>query len=44
MGSIKAPTEYAAPPASALGSQLLSHEPEALHIPALPHITPAKTA
>ena len=43
-GSIKSPTDYAAPPASALGSQMLSHEPEALHIPALPLITAAKAA
>jgi adenylylsulfate reductase subunit B len=43
-GSIKAPTDYAAPLAGMLGSQILSHEPEALHIPALPEITPAKAA
>jgi adenylylsulfate reductase subunit B len=35
-GSIKPPSAYEAPDASALNSQMLAHEPAALHIDALP--------
>ena len=37
-GSIKGPAEYDKPDMSGLNSQLLAHEPEALHIGALPVI------
>ncbi|MNC88937.1 Adenosine-5'-phosphosulfate reductase beta subunit [compost metagenome] len=37
-GSIKSPSDYEKPDLSALGSPLLSHEPTALHIGALPTI------
>ena len=37
-GSIKAPQDYDKPDMSTIGSQLLAHEPEALHIDALPTI------
>ena len=40
-GSIKAAQDYAKPDLSALGSPLLAHEPEALHIPALPTLKKA---
>jgi len=39
-GSIKSPSEYDPPSADALQSQELSHEPEALHIAALPALSP----
>jgi adenylylsulfate reductase subunit B len=41
-GSIKAPSDYEAPDLSALTSQMLSHEPAALHIAALPTINKKK--
>jgi adenylylsulfate reductase subunit B len=37
-GSIKAAQDYPAPDPTALKSPLLAHEPEALHIDALPTI------
>jgi adenylylsulfate reductase subunit B len=37
-GSIKGPGEYEKPDLRGLNSQLLAHEPEALHIAALPVI------
>lgn len=40
-GSIKAAQDYEKPGMSALSSQLLAHEPEALHIDALPTIKKA---
>jgi adenylylsulfate reductase subunit B len=40
-GSIKAAQDYPQPEAAALGSQHLSHEPEALHVAALPTINKA---
>jgi len=43
-GSIKSPAEFPVPPVNALHSQMLSHEPEALHVPALPQITAPKAA
>ena len=39
-GSIKSPSDYEAPTADAMNSQELAHEPEALHIDALPTLTP----
>jgi adenylylsulfate reductase subunit B len=41
-GSIKPPSEYAAPDAQALRSPLLAHEPEALKIEALPTLPASK--
>ncbi len=41
LGSIKGPSDYAAPDASALGSQMLAHEPEALKIAELPTLPPS---
>jgi adenylylsulfate reductase subunit B len=41
-GSIKAPSDYAAPDAKALSSVLLAHEPEALMIDALPTLPARK--
>ena len=41
-GSIKSPSDYAAPSPEALKSQELAHEPEALKIDALPALTPAQ--
>jgi adenylylsulfate reductase subunit B len=40
-GSIKAAQDYEKPDMSGLSSQLLAHEPEALHIDALPTIRKA---
>ncbi len=39
-GSIKGPAEYEAPSQDALKAQELAHEPEALHIEALPALPP----
>jgi len=39
-GSIKPPTDYAAPDAAALDSPLLAHEPAALMVAALPTLPP----
>ena len=39
-GSIKSPSDYAAPGQNALKAQELAHEPEALHIDKLPALTP----
>jgi len=39
-GSIKSPSDYEAPSPDALNAQELSHEPEALHIEALPALPP----
>ena len=39
-GSIKGPAEYDAPDPKDLKSQELAHEPEALHIDALPTLPP----
>ncbi len=39
-GSIKSPSDYAVPSPDALKSQELAHEPEALHIAALPTLSP----
>ena len=39
-GTIKSPSEYDPPSADALQSQELAHEPEALHIAALPTLSP----
>jgi adenylylsulfate reductase, subunit B len=39
-GSIKSPSDYAAPSREALKSQELAHEPEALNVDALPALTP----
>jgi adenylylsulfate reductase subunit B len=41
-GSIKAAQDYEKPDLSALGSAMLSHEPAALHIDALPTINKTK--
>jgi adenylylsulfate reductase, subunit B len=41
-GSIKPPQDYEKPDLSAIGSQMLAHEPEALHIDALPTINKTK--
>lgn len=41
-GSIKAPSDYPAPDAAAFASQMLAHEPDALHIEALPLLDTAK--
>jgi len=41
-GSIKGPADYAVPDASALGSAMLAHEPEALKVAMLPAL-PKKT-
>ena len=41
-GSIKSPADYEAPTADAMNSQELAHEPEALHIDALPTLTPGR--
>ena len=41
-GSIKSPSDYEAPTADAMNSQELAHEPEALHIDALPTLTPGQ--
>jgi len=40
-GSIKSPSDYAAPDANNLGSQMLAHEPEALNVAALPTLPAA---
>jgi adenylylsulfate reductase subunit B len=40
--SIKPPSDYAAPDAAALGSQLLAHEPAGLMVAALPALPPAE--
>jgi adenylylsulfate reductase subunit B len=37
-GSIKSPSDYAAPSASSLGSPMLAHEPEALKVATLPKL------
>ena len=39
-GSIRSPADYEAPAAQAMKSQELAHEPDALHIEALPALTP----
>ena len=39
-GSIKGPADYAAPTAEEMKSQELAHEPDALHIAALPAMPP----
>jgi len=39
-GSIKPPSDYAAPDADALGSPLLAHEPTALKVEKLPMLPP----
>jgi adenylylsulfate reductase subunit B len=39
-GSIKSPSDYEAPSPGALKAQELAHEPEALHIEALPALPP----
>ena len=39
-GSIKSPSDYQAPSPDALKAQELAHEPEALHIEALPALPP----
>ncbi len=41
-GSIKGPSEYAAPDASALNSVMLAHEPEALMVDGLPTLPAGK--
>ena len=41
-GSIKSPSDYAAPTADAMKSQELAHEPEALNIAALPALKPGQ--
>jgi adenylylsulfate reductase subunit B len=41
-GSIRAAQDYERPDPAALRTQLLSHEPEALHIAALPTLSRAK--
>jgi adenylylsulfate reductase, subunit B len=41
-GSIKAPSDYAAPTADAMKSQRLAHEPEALKIAELPALAPGR--
>jgi hypothetical protein len=38
-GSAKAAQDYEKPDAAAFGSQHLSHEPAALHVPALPTLS-----
>ncbi len=42
-GSIRPPSDYPTPEASALNSPLLAHEPEALKVDALPALPAAKT-
>ena len=42
VGSIKPPSDYSAPDAEAMSSQLLSHEPEALKVEKLPTLPPSK--
>ena len=39
-GSIKSPSDYEVPSPDALNTQELAHEPEALHIEALPALSP----
>jgi adenylylsulfate reductase subunit B len=39
-GSIKSPSDYAAPTADAMNSQQLAHEPEALKVDKLPALRP----
>ena len=39
-GSIKSPSDYGVPSPDALKAQELAHEPEALHIEALPTLPP----
>ncbi len=39
-GSIRSPSDYDAPSPDALKTQELAHEPEALHIDALPALAP----
>jgi adenylylsulfate reductase subunit B len=41
-GSIKPPSDYAAPEAGALSSPLLAHEPDALMVEALPALPPVE--
>lgn len=41
-GSIKPPSDYAAPDADALGSPLLAHEPTALKVEKLPTLPPSR--
>ncbi len=41
-GSIKSPSDYAAPTADAMKSQELAHEPESLNIAALPALKPGQ--
>ena len=43
-GSIPPPADYEAPTPEAMKSQQLAHEPDALHIEALPILTPDRTS